>query len=83
MKAATGLVFSMIWLILVLLIGFLVITNITSHANDSKQLTGDAATTWDTFVTFIWVALGLLAFTPLIMVAVVFGGLLGGMGGRT
>jgi len=82
MRAATGVVFGMIWMILVLLIGFLVITNVVTHANDSGQLTGDAGTAWETFITFVWVAMGLLAFTPLILVAVVFGGLLGGFGGE-
>ncbi len=72
-------------MIAVFLIGFILIAQLTLNAtaNASGALVGSAATNWTNFVTLLWVAVGLLAFTPLIMVLMVFAGLFGAIqGGR-
>ena len=81
MKAATAIIFSTIWLIVMMLVGFLIVSNLQAHANDSGQLTGNAATHWNTFITFVWIAFGIMAFTPLIMVLVMFSGIFSGIRG--
>jgi len=83
MKAATGIIISFIWMLAVFLVGFITISSIVAHANDSEVLTGDAATNWTNFVTYMWIAVSLLALTPLIMVILVFAGLFGQLGGST
>lgn len=79
----TGMIIGFIWMIAVFLVGFIVIANLQAHANDSSALTGDAATNWDTFIGYVWVAIALLALTPLIMVILVFAGLFGALGGAS
>jgi Sec-independent protein secretion pathway component TatC len=81
MKAITGMLIGFIWMIAVFLVGFIVISALISHANDSGALTGTASTNWTLFVAYIWIAIGLLALTPLIMVILVFAGLFGQLGG--
>jgi len=83
MKAATGVIISFVWMLAVFLVGFITISSIVAHANDSKALTGDAATNWTNFVSYMWIAVSLLALTPLIMVILVFAGLFGQLGGST
>jgi len=83
MKAATGIIISFIWMLAVFLVGFITISSIVAHANDSGALTGDAATNWTNFVSYMWIAVSLLALTPLIMVILVFAGLFGQLGGST
>ena len=83
MKAATGVIISFIWMLAVFLVGFITISSIVAHANDSGALTGDAATNWTNFVSYMWIAVSLLALTPLIMVILVFAGLFGQLGGST
>jgi hypothetical protein len=82
MRAITGLIFSFVFLIVTMLVGSLIITGIDSHANDSEDLVGDAATTWDNMMTYVWLALFIIAFAPLIMVLVVFSGMFGMVGGK-
>ena len=81
MKAITGMLIGFIWMIAVFLVGFIVISALIAHANDSEALVGDAATNWDLFIAYIWIAIGLLALTPLVMVILVFAGLFGQLGG--
>jgi hypothetical protein len=69
-----------IWMIAVFLVGFIVIASLQGHANDSGALTGSASTAWTTFIGYVWVAVSLLALTPLIMVILVFAGLFGALG---
>ena len=81
MKAVTGIIMSFFMMAIVFLIGYMMISAVQTHANDSGSLTGSAATNWNSFITFLWIALGLLAFTPLIMTIMVFAGLFGMIGG--
>ena len=83
MKAATGIIISFVWMLAVFLVGFITISAIVAHANDSGALIGDAATNWTNFVSYMWIAVSLLALTPLIMVILVFAGLFGQLGGST
>lgn len=80
MQMVTGMIVGFIWMIAVFLVGFIIIANLQAHANDSKALVGDAATNWTTFIGYVWVAIALLALTPLIMVILVFAGLFGALG---
>jgi membrane-anchored glycerophosphoryl diester phosphodiesterase (GDPDase) len=82
MKAVTGIVISFFMMAVIFLIGFMMISAVQAHANDSGSLTGSAATAWNNFVTYLWIALGILAFTPLIMTIMVFAGLFGMIGGQ-
>jgi len=82
MRAITGIIFAFVWLIVVMLVGMLIISNIVAHANDSGGLTGDAADTWENMIAYMWISLGIIAFAPLLMVLVVFSGILGGGGIR-
>lgn len=77
------MILSFVWMVAVFIVGFILIAQLTLNAtaNASGALTGSAATNWTTFVTLLWVAVGLLAFTPLVMVLAVFAGLFGTMGG--
>lgn len=79
MKAATGMIISFVWMILVFMVGFIVIGQLQLHANDTGALNGDAGTNWDTFITYVWLAVSILAFFPLIMVILVFAGLFGAL----
>ena len=93
MKAATGMILSFVWMLAVFLVGFIVIANLTKNAtaNASGALIGDAATNWTNLVSYIWVAISLVALTPLVMVIptaiptvgtrLVFAGLFGQLGG--
>jgi len=81
LKGAAGLVFGLVWLIIIMMIGFIVVANLEAHANDSEQLTGDAGKNWTNFITFVWIAFGILAMTPLVAVAVIFLGIFRGAGG--
>jgi hypothetical protein len=81
MKAVTGIIISFFMMAVIFLIGFMMIASIQTHANDSGALTGSSATAWTNFVTYLWIALGILAFTPLIMTIMVFAGLFGMIGG--
>gem|GEM_PF-4067541 len=80
MKAVTAIVFSLIWLVIIMLIGSMIVNNIDLNANTSGELVGKAADNWVTMMGMIWLALGLLAFAPLILVAMFFGGLFGAFG---
>ncbi|MCD6240918.1 hypothetical protein J7K27_05290 [Candidatus Bathyarchaeota archaeon] len=82
MRAVSAIIFSTIWLIVMMMVGMLIVTNLTAHANDSGQLTGNAATHWNTFITFVWIAFSIMAFTPLILVLVLFSGLFSGLSGQ-
>jgi hypothetical protein len=82
MKAVTGIIISFFMMAVIFLIGFMMIAAVQSHANDSGSLTGSAATAWTNFITYLWIALGILAFTPLIMTIMVFAGLFGMIGGQ-
>jgi hypothetical protein len=94
MKIVTGMIISFVWMIAVFLIGFILIAQLTLNAtaNASGALIGSAATNWTNFVTLLWVAVGLLAFTPLInfarttrrsgLVLMVFAGLFGAIQGH-
>lgn len=77
MRAVSGIVFSVVWLIIVMMVGFIMTTTLAAHANDSGLLTGDAATAWTTFISMVWLGFGLLALTPLVLVAMMFMGLFG------
>jgi len=83
MKIVTGMIISFVWMIAVFLVGFILIAQLTLNAtaNASGALIGSAGTNWTNFVTLLWVAVGLLAFTPLIMVLMVFAGLFGAITG--
>jgi hypothetical protein len=81
MKMVTSMIVGFIWMIAVFLVGFIVIAQLQAHANDTGALTGSAATAWTAFISYVWVAVGLLALTPLIMVILVFAGLFGAIGG--
>lgn len=83
MKAVTGVIISFFMMAVIFLIGFMMISSIQTHANDSGSLTGSAATNWNNFITYLWIALGILAFTPLIMTIMVFAGLFGMIGGQS
>jgi hypothetical protein len=78
MKNVQGIVFGIVWMIVILMIGYILVGQLFAHANDSGSLNGSAYTWWTLFVTFTWLGLGLLAFLPLIMVALMYGGLFGG-----
>jgi uncharacterized protein YqhQ len=79
MRAVTGAIFSFIWMIAVFLIGFIIIAQLTLNAtaNASGALIGQAATNWTNFINYIWIAITLIALTPLIMVVLIFSGLFG------
>ena len=77
MRGAPAIVIGIVWLIVIMMIGFIIVANLEAHANDSEQLIGDAATNWDNFITFVWVAFGILAMTPLISIIGIFTGLFG------
>jgi hypothetical protein len=83
MKIVTGMIISFVWMIAVFLVGFILIAQLTLNAtaNASGALIGSAATNWTNFITLLWVSVGLLAFTPLIMVLMVFAGLFGAISG--
>jgi Sec-independent protein secretion pathway component TatC len=82
MKAASSVVFSIIWLIVTMMIGFIITSQLILNANTTGALNGSAASPWLTFVAMIWVSFGILALTPLVLVALMFLGLFGGaMGG--
>lgn len=83
MKAVTASIFAFVWMICVFLIGFIVIAQLTANAtaNATGALTGTAATNWTNFIAYIWIAIALLALTPLIMVVLIFAGLFGQLGG--
>ena len=78
MRAISAIIFSSIWLIVMMLVGMLIVTNLVAHANDTGQLTGQAAQSWNTFITFVWLAFSFIAFAPLILVLVLFSGLFTG-----
>lgn len=80
MRAVTGLIFSFIFLIVTMLVGSLIISGVADNANDSGQLVGEAATAWENMMTYIWLALFIIAFAPLIMVLVVFSSMFGMVG---
>jgi len=80
MRAASGVIFSVIWLIVVMMIGFILTSNLIANANASGAINGTAATHWNTFVTMTWIGFGILALTPLVLVALMFLGLFGGLG---
>lgn len=80
MRAVTGLIFSFIFLIVTMLVGSLIISGVADNANDSGQLVGEAATAWENMMTYIWLALFIIAFAPLIMVLVVFSSMFGMIG---
>ena len=83
MKMAQAVIFSIIWLILTMMIGFIVTGQMISSANASGAINGTLATYWTTFVSLVYVSFGILALTPLILVALMFMGLFGGVtGGR-
>jgi len=82
MKAASTVIFSVIWLIIVMMVGFIITTNLIANANASGNINGTAATHWNTFVTMIWISFGILALSPLVLTALMFMGLFGGLGGR-
>lgn len=77
MRAATGMIISFVWMILVFMVGFIIIGQLQLHANDTGALNGTAGTNWNTFITYVWLAVSILAFFPLIMVILVFAGLFG------
>lgn len=79
----TATLLSFVWMIAVFLVGFIVIAQLTANstANASGALTGNAATVWTQFLSYIWIAIGLIALTPLVMVILIFAGLFGQMGG--
>lgn len=79
MKAAGAVIFSIIWLIVLMTVGFILTSNLILNANASGAINGTAATHWTTFVTMVWVGFGILALTPLVLVALMFLGLFGGM----
>jgi Sec-independent protein secretion pathway component TatC len=83
MKAVSGIVFSIIWLIITMMIGFIVVTQLVLNAtaNATGSLIGTAATQWTNFIALVWVSFGILALTPLVLVALTFMGLFGGFGG--
>jgi len=78
MRAVSAIIFSAIWLMVMMMVGMLITTNLIAHANDTGQLTGQAAQSWNTFVTFVWLAFSFIAFTPLILVLVMFSGIFSG-----
>jgi len=80
MRGASALVFSVVWLIIVMMVGFIVTSNLQAHANDSGTFTENATATaaWTNFMNFVWIAFGILAMTPLISVAVIFMGIFQG-----
>ena len=82
MRAASGVIFSVIWLIIIMMVGFIITTNLIANANASGSINGTAATHWATFVTMIWISFGILALTPLVLTALMFMGLFGGFGGQ-
>jgi hypothetical protein len=81
LKAITGIMLSFFMMVIIFLIGYMMIASVQAHANDSGTLTGTAATSWNNFIVYLWIALGILAFTPLVMTIVVFAGLFGMVGG--
>jgi len=80
MRAASAVIFSIVWLIVIMIIGFILTTQLIASANTSGSITGTAATHWTTFVAMVWIGFGILALTPLVLVALMFLGLFGGMG---
>lgn len=71
------MIISFVWMILVFMVGFIIIGQLQLHANDTGALNGTAGTNWNTFITYVWLAVSILAFFPLIMVILVFAGLFG------
>jgi hypothetical protein len=82
MKAAVGLVISFIWMVLIFMVGFIIVGQLQLHANDTGSLNGTAGTNWNSFIGYVWLAFGIAAFTPLVMVILIFAGLFGAMGGK-
>ena len=70
-------------MILIFLVGFVIISQVLLHANDTGALNGTAGTNWTNFVNYMWIGISLLALTPLVMVILVFGGIFGALGGGT
>ena len=81
MRAAAAVVFSVIWMIIIMMVGFILVSNLIANANASGSINGTAATHWNTFVTMVWIGFGILALTPLVLVALMFMGLFGGLSG--
>jgi hypothetical protein len=83
MKMATALIFSIVWMLVSFMIGFILIAQISANAtaNASGALIGNAATQWTNFISYMWVAVSILAMFPLVMVGLAFLGLFGSMGG--
>lgn len=81
MKMVTSMIIGFIWMIAVFMVGFIVIAQLQQHANDTGALNSTAGTNWTNFMSYVWVAISLLALTPLIMVILVFAGLFGAVGG--
>jgi hypothetical protein len=68
-------------MILIYMVGFIIIGQVQLHANDTGALNGTAGTNWNTFMTYVWLAISIAAFVPLIMVILIFAGLFGAMSG--
>lgn len=77
---ATAVVFSIIWLIVTMMVGFILTSQLIQNANGSGAINGSAAAPWLTFVTMVWLSFSLLALTPLVLVALTFLGLFAGAG---
>jgi hypothetical protein len=67
------------------LVGFIVLgvitTNATFNASGAFTSSSQQYVQWQNFISYIWVAVSLLAITPLIMVILIFAGMFGQIGG--
>ena len=80
MKMAQGLIFSIVWMILSFMIGFVLIAQLVNNANTTGAINGTAATHWNNFISFMWLGVSILAMFPLILVGLSFMGLFAGAG---
>lgn len=81
MKMAQALIFSVVWMIMSFMIGFIMIAQLVNNANASGAINGTAATYWSQFINYMWIGLGILAMFPLVVVGLAFLGVLGGVSG--
>lgn len=78
MKMAQALIFSVVWMILSFMIGFIMIAQLVNNANASGAINGTAATYWNQFINYMWIGISILAMFPLVVVGLSFIGILTG-----
>jgi hypothetical protein len=81
MKAT--IIFALVQLILAMLVGMVLISQLLLNANTTGALNGTAGTVWNNMVAMIWVAVGIMALFPLVLIGLSIMGVFGGGGRET